>query len=88
MEEVEEELSKAKQKVDWSLCEYLYDHNESDYSYLHDYTIIILQLPFPLLLTSSLSRCPVKRIIEQPTLGMIKNVKLLGNPLGMLLMSP
>jgi hypothetical protein len=38
MEEEEEELSKAKQKVDWSLCEYLYDHNESDYSYLHDYT--------------------------------------------------
>jgi hypothetical protein len=38
MKEVEEELSKAKQKVDWSLCEYLYDHNDSDYSYLHDYT--------------------------------------------------
>jgi hypothetical protein len=37
-EEEEEELSKAKQKVDWNLCEYLYDHNESDYSYLHDYT--------------------------------------------------
>jgi hypothetical protein len=51
-------------------------------------SIIILQLPFPLPLTSSLSRCPIKRIIEQPTLGMIKNVKFLGNPLGMLLMSP
>jgi hypothetical protein len=38
MEEEEEELSKAKQKVYWSLYEYLYDHNESDYSYLHDYT--------------------------------------------------
>jgi chromosome segregation ATPase len=38
MEEEEEELSKAKQKVDWNLCEYLYDHNESDYSYVHDYT--------------------------------------------------
>jgi hypothetical protein len=38
MEEVEEEISKAKQKVDWSLCEYCYDHNDSDYSYLHDYT--------------------------------------------------
>jgi hypothetical protein len=50
-------------------------------------SIIILQLPFPLLLTSSLSRCPIKRIIERPTLGMIKNVKFLGNPLGMLLMS-
>jgi hypothetical protein len=35
MEEVEEELSKAKQKVDWSLCEYCYDHNDSYYSYLH-----------------------------------------------------
>jgi hypothetical protein len=38
MEEEEEELSKAKQKVDWSLWEYIYDHNESNYSYLHDYT--------------------------------------------------
>jgi hypothetical protein len=38
MEEVEEELSKSKQKVDWSLCEYCYDHNDSDHSYLHDYT--------------------------------------------------
>ena len=38
MEEEEEELSKAKQKVDWSLYEYLYDHNESNYTYLHDYT--------------------------------------------------
>jgi hypothetical protein len=38
MEEVEEELSKAKQKVDWSLYEYHYDHNYSDYSFLHDYT--------------------------------------------------
>jgi hypothetical protein len=38
MEEEEEELSKDKQKIDWSLREYLYDHNESDYSYLHDYT--------------------------------------------------
>jgi hypothetical protein len=38
MEEVEEELSKAKQKVDWSLYEYHYDHNYSYYSFLHDYT--------------------------------------------------
>jgi hypothetical protein len=38
MEEEEEELSKAKKRVDWSLSEYLYHHNESDYSYLHDYT--------------------------------------------------
>jgi hypothetical protein len=38
MEEEEEKLSKAKEKVDWSLSEYLYHHNESDYSYLHDYT--------------------------------------------------
>jgi Zn-finger protein len=38
MEEEEEKLSKAKEKVDWSLFECLYDHNESDYSYLHDYT--------------------------------------------------
>jgi hypothetical protein len=38
MEEVEEELSKAKKKVYWSLCEYRYDHNDSNYSYLHDYT--------------------------------------------------
>jgi hypothetical protein len=30
--------------------------------------------------------CPIKRIIERPTFGMIKNVKLLGKPLGMLLM--
>jgi hypothetical protein len=37
MEEEEEKLSKAKEKVDWSLFEYLYHHNESDYSYLHDY---------------------------------------------------
>jgi hypothetical protein len=51
-------------------------------------SIIILRLLFPLLLTSSLSRCPVKRIIEGPTLGMIKNVKLLGKSLGMLLVSP
>jgi hypothetical protein len=38
MEEEEENLAKAKEKVDWSLSEYLYDHNESYYSYLHDYT--------------------------------------------------
>ena len=38
MEEEEEKLSKAKEKVDWCLFEYLYHHNESDYSYLHDYT--------------------------------------------------
>ena len=38
MEYVEEELSKDKQKVDWSHCEYHYDHNDLDYSYLHDYT--------------------------------------------------
>ena len=51
-------------------------------------SIIILKLPFPLLLTSSLSRCPVKRRIEQPNPGMIKNVKFLGKTLGMFLMSP
>jgi hypothetical protein len=34
MEEVEEELSKAKQKVDSSLYEYRYDHNDSYYIYL------------------------------------------------------
>ena len=38
MEEKEEKLSKAKEKVDWSLFEYLYHHNESNYGYLHDYT--------------------------------------------------
>jgi hypothetical protein len=38
MDEVEEELSKAKQKVDWSLYVYHFDHNDSDYSFLHDYT--------------------------------------------------
>jgi hypothetical protein len=38
MKEVEEELSKVKQKVDWSLYEYHYDHDYSDYSFLHDYT--------------------------------------------------
>jgi hypothetical protein len=38
MEEEEEKLSKAKEKVYWSLFEYLYDHNELDYIYLHDYT--------------------------------------------------
>jgi hypothetical protein len=38
VEEVEEEISKAKHKVDWSLCEYCYDHNGSDYIHLHDYT--------------------------------------------------
>jgi hypothetical protein len=38
IEEVEEELPKEKERVDWSLCEHFYDHNESDYSYLHDYT--------------------------------------------------
>jgi hypothetical protein len=32
MEEEEEKLSKAKEKVDLSLSEYLYHHNESDYS--------------------------------------------------------
>jgi hypothetical protein len=51
-------------------------------------SIIILQLLFPLLLTSSLLSCPIKRIIELPTLGMINNAKLLGNPLGMFLLSP
>jgi hypothetical protein len=40
----------------------------------------ILQLLFPLLLTSSLLRCLVKKILERPTLGMTKNVKLLGKP--------
>jgi hypothetical protein len=38
MEEEEEKISKTKEKFDWSLFEYLYHHNESDYSYLHDYT--------------------------------------------------
>jgi hypothetical protein len=38
MEEEEEELSKAKEKVDWSFHEYFYHHNESYYSYLHNYT--------------------------------------------------
>jgi DNA repair exonuclease SbcCD ATPase subunit len=36
MDEVEEELSKAKQKFDWSLYVYHFDHNDSDYSFLHD----------------------------------------------------
>jgi hypothetical protein len=40
VEKEDEELSKDKEKVDWSLSEYLYDHNESDYSYLHDYTVV------------------------------------------------
>jgi hypothetical protein len=38
MEEEEEELSKAKENIDWSLSEYLYDHNESNYIYIYDYT--------------------------------------------------
>jgi hypothetical protein len=38
MEEEKEKISKSKEKVDWSLFEYIYHHNESDYSYLHDYT--------------------------------------------------
>ena len=38
MEEVKEELSKEKQKFDWGLYEYHYDHNYLEYSYLHDYT--------------------------------------------------
>jgi hypothetical protein len=38
MEEVEEELSNSKQKVDWGLYEYHYDHNYSYFSFLHDYT--------------------------------------------------
>jgi predicted RNase H-like nuclease (RuvC/YqgF family) len=38
MDEVEEELSKAKHKVDWSLYVYHFDYNDSNYSFLHDYT--------------------------------------------------
>ena len=38
IDEVEEELSKAKQKVYWSLYVYHFDHNDSDFSFLHDYT--------------------------------------------------
>jgi hypothetical protein len=44
---------------------------------------------FTTTLSTSINKfSPIKRIIEQPTIGMIKNVKLLGKPLGMLLMSP
>jgi hypothetical protein len=38
MEEVEEELSKIKHKVDWGFGEYNYDHDYSDYIYLYEYT--------------------------------------------------
>jgi predicted RNase H-like nuclease (RuvC/YqgF family) len=38
IDELEEELSKAKQKVDWSIYVYHFDHNDSDYSFLHDHT--------------------------------------------------
>jgi hypothetical protein len=38
MEEVEEELSKLKKKVDWGLYEYNYDHSYIDYSYLSENT--------------------------------------------------
>jgi lipid II:glycine glycyltransferase (peptidoglycan interpeptide bridge formation enzyme) len=38
MEEVEEELSKIKNKVDWGLYEYNYDHIYIDYSYLSNNT--------------------------------------------------
>jgi hypothetical protein len=34
MEEVEEEISKLKKKVDWGLYEYNYDHSYIDYSYI------------------------------------------------------
>jgi DNA repair exonuclease SbcCD ATPase subunit len=36
MEEVEEELSELKRKVEWSLFEYNYDHCYIEYSYLSD----------------------------------------------------
>jgi hypothetical protein len=36
MEEVEEELSKIKKKVDWGLYEYNYDHSYIYYSYLSE----------------------------------------------------
>jgi hypothetical protein len=38
MEEVKEELSKIKKKVDWGLYEYNYDHSYIDYSYLSENT--------------------------------------------------
>jgi hypothetical protein len=38
MEEVEEELSKIKNKVDWGFVHYHHGHSYSDYSYLHEYT--------------------------------------------------
>jgi hypothetical protein len=38
MEEVEQELSKIKNKVDWGFVHYHYNHSYSDYSYLHEYT--------------------------------------------------
>jgi hypothetical protein len=38
MEEVEEELSEIKKKVDWGFVNYQYDHSDSDYSYLYEYT--------------------------------------------------
>ena len=38
MEEVEEELSKIKNKVYWGLYEYNYDHSYIDYSYLSENT--------------------------------------------------
>jgi hypothetical protein len=38
MEEVEEELSKLKNKFDWGLYEYNYDHSYIDYSYLSENT--------------------------------------------------
>jgi hypothetical protein len=38
MEEVEEELSELKKKVEWDLFEYNYDHCYIEYSYLSENT--------------------------------------------------
>jgi hypothetical protein len=43
MEEVEEELSDLKRKVEWDLFEYNYDHCYIEYSYLSDNTKSFLE---------------------------------------------
>jgi hypothetical protein len=43
MEEVEEELSELKRKVEWGLFEYNYDHCYIEYSYLFDNTKMFIK---------------------------------------------
>jgi hypothetical protein len=44
MEEVEEELSDIKKKVDWGFVNYQYDHSDSEYNYLYEYTREFLEM--------------------------------------------